>query len=84
AGPAVPPSAAGPAVPPPAAAPAVPPAAGAKAASPPEAAGGPGKPAGAAPSDDLERERRELGYSIGADGVIEILPTASSKPEPVN
>ena len=33
---------------------------------------------------DVERERRELGYAIGADGVIEILRPADPTGEPVN
>ncbi len=33
---------------------------------------------------DLERERKDLGYSIGADGVIELHPPEDPTKEPVN
>jgi len=36
------------------------------------------------PRAGIEQERRELGYSIGADGVIEILRPGDPTREPVN
>jgi len=44
----------------------------------------PGAPAEARSAPGPEQERRELGYSIGADGVIEILRPADPTREPVN
>ena len=61
----------------PAAEPAAPAEAGSAAGATPAAERGPAKP-------NLERERQDLGYAIGADGVIEILRPADPTREPVN
>ena len=42
------------------------------------------RPQAGAESADLDRERSELGYSIGADGVIELHRPDDPKKEPVN
>jgi Peptidase family S51 len=60
-------------------------------AAPPEAPAAAGSAAGGGPAAErestqpsVEGERRELGYAIGADGVIEILRPGDPTGEPVN
>jgi hypothetical protein len=59
-------------------------AATADAAAESPAAGGPDRRQGGAETADLDRERSELGYSIDADGVIDLRRPEDPQKEPVN